>query len=233
MAVTFLEVARGLVYDEAQKAAFAGDPAGYLAARGLAGLAADDVADAVRLAADNLPAPIARDITNQLDLPGDDGTHGLAALAAVEPPLTELGDPESLDGWGSPVDADSREAEVADPGDEGPEQDGTLEWPGRDTAGDAGDGPEGFGQGADEIADSDLAAADIERVGDVESALDGHAASTWDLDASDDIDVVDPLPTDDADPPEPSDLEPDAAIDPTTAAEPRLDDGMGPDGLGL
>jgi hypothetical protein len=58
-AESLLEVAQGLLVDADAKAAYLADPDGFLAARGLEGLSAEDLADATGHVADTLPAEVA------------------------------------------------------------------------------------------------------------------------------------------------------------------------------
>jgi hypothetical protein len=70
---------RGVLFDEAEQSAYRADPGGYLAAHGYDGLDHDDVAEAMTLLADSLPADQAAMLTS-----GADG--GFGSPAAPAPP---------------------------------------------------------------------------------------------------------------------------------------------------
>jgi hypothetical protein len=62
MAHSILDVARELVDSPDAKAAYADDPGGFMAARGLDGLSNAELEEAVDLVADAMPAPVARQL---------------------------------------------------------------------------------------------------------------------------------------------------------------------------
>jgi hypothetical protein len=70
---------RGVLFDEAEQSAYRADPGGYLAAHGYDGLDHDDVAEAMTLLADSLPADQAAMLTS-----GAEG--GFGSPAAPAPP---------------------------------------------------------------------------------------------------------------------------------------------------
>ncbi|MGQ0802933.1 MAG: hypothetical protein ACT4PI_03595 [Actinomycetota bacterium] len=64
MAHSILDVARELVDSPDAKAAYADDPAGFMAARGLDGLSDAEIEEAVGFVADAMPAPVARQLVS-------------------------------------------------------------------------------------------------------------------------------------------------------------------------
>jgi hypothetical protein len=135
-----LDVAEDLIGDPAAKAAFAEDPDGFLAERGLDGLTGDDLSTALEHVADALPAATAARLPSFE--PGSEPLEVLGELAAVEPPT----DSEALDfGAGAAEDLD-QEPEAAE--DE-PEVTAQLDEP--EPADDAPDThpDDEFGAGAD------------------------------------------------------------------------------------
>lgn len=130
-----IDLLSALLREPGDKAAVADDPASWLAERGHAGLDPDDLALAVDLAADNLPAPVALELSHLETPEGLRGTdavaHTLGQLAAVDadalPPLdlAPVADPwdaaapvGGATGWEHLVEVD-----VADPWDGDPSPD--------------------------------------------------------------------------------------------------------------
>lgn len=105
MPQSFLEVARELIDSPEAKAAYADDPDGFLAARGLEGLAPDELEAATGFVADALPAPVARQLGASFSSepvpgggrpPSSDALAQLASTTAVEEAVREA-EPGTVD----------------------------------------------------------------------------------------------------------------------------------------
>lgn len=180
MAHSILEVARELIDDADAKAAYADDPDGFLAARGLDTLTAGELEEAVGFVAESMPAPVARQLVAPPDPVGDSlplarvaaATTMEAAVVEAEPgmvDLTALVDPSGqldlpTDGIADVTAIEAAVAGEAEEPEEAMSEDDEDAPPPTDADPAAADGDDiGFGTGApDQSRESDESDEEVE-----------------------------------------------------------------------
>jgi hypothetical protein len=126
MPSSFLDVARELLTSAEAKAAYAADPGGFIAARGLDALTPADFEDALEHVADAVPPPVAAALA-----PGEGGVPAASPLASLasaplvydlEPDAGVGLDPGAPAGVGPPTPPDEPEPEPGEPEPEAGEE---------------------------------------------------------------------------------------------------------------
>ena len=97
MAQSILEIARELIESPEAKAAYGEDPDGFMAARGLDALSADELDDAVGLVAEAMPAPVARQLVTPADPVADQLPLARVAAATVMEAGVATAEPGTVD----------------------------------------------------------------------------------------------------------------------------------------
>lgn len=179
---TFLALVEALIGDPAEKAAYASDPGGYLAAHGFAAFDDDDIRTALAHSADTFPPRLAAVI---------DPAAGLDHLTEVD--LGHLG-LAGIDDFSAPLPSDLGEVGGAGPDGDGGHDDLASIAP--------ADGHAGVGLEPDEHA----APADDGDTGDGGDSDNGHALGRFHQDVDIDAFLPDHGPGDDEAAPHPAPL---------------------------